>query len=148
MSRSSLHSSSKAIMHSFKTYLEEQACPTATRDIAVNLANRQKAIDEYGYGPANPNDEAGSKSFWQQKAKMWKVKVEAVKKMRCENCGAFDVSDRMRACIESGIKGSEVGVDPTPTIDQADLGYCNFLHFKCAGSRTCDAWVVNGPVDK
>ena len=31
-----------------------KGCPIATYDIDVNLKNRQKAIDEYHYGPANP----------------------------------------------------------------------------------------------
>ncbi len=26
------------------------------------------------------------------------------------------------------------------------LGYCRFLKFKCAAARTCDAWVVGGPL--
>jgi len=34
------------------------------------------------------------------------------------------------------------------TIEQGDLGYCNFLHFKCAGSRSCAAWVTGGPIFK
>jgi hypothetical protein len=25
------------------------------------------------------------------------------------------------------------------------LGYCEIFDFKCAASRTCDAWVVGGP---
>jgi hypothetical protein len=34
----------------------EQGCPPATQDISLNLKNRQKAIDEYHYGPLNPNE--------------------------------------------------------------------------------------------
>mgnify|MGYP006266978659 CR=1 FL=1 len=132
-------------MKTFINYLEEQACPIATRDIDVNLKNRQKAIDKYGYGPADPKQK--NKQFWQEKAEMWKTDVKAVKQMLCGNCGAFDVSDEMRACIEKGIEGNEQGVDGMATIEKSDLGYCNFLHFKCAGDRTCNAWVVNGPID-
>ena len=33
-----------------------RGCPIATHDIDVNLKNRQKAIDEYHYGPANPDE--------------------------------------------------------------------------------------------
>jgi hypothetical protein len=33
------------------------------------------------------------------------------------------------------------------TIEKADLGYCNFLHFKCAGTRSCTAWVTGGAID-
>jgi len=35
--------------------------------------------------------------------------------------------------------------DPWGTIKLADLGYCEIFDFKCAASRTCDAWVVGGP---
>ncbi len=31
-------------------------------------------------------------------------------------------------------------------IDAGKLGYCRFLKFKCAAARTCDAWVVGGPL--
>lgn len=135
-------------MKKFIAYLQEQACPTATRDISVNIKNRQVAIDEYGYGPANPDDKkANNKAFWQAKADMWNCSVENVKTMKCENCGAFDISDKMRSCIENGIDRDEDGVDGMATIEKADIGYCNFLHFKCAGSRTCDAWIANGPID-
>jgi hypothetical protein len=32
----------------------QKGCPIATHDITLNLKNRQKAIDDYHYGPANP----------------------------------------------------------------------------------------------
>ena len=32
------------------------ACPPATKDIALNLKNRQQAIDIANYGPENPNE--------------------------------------------------------------------------------------------
>lgn len=121
-------------------------CPIATQDISVNLANRQVAIDKYGYGPANPDDkEADNTMFWEKKAKMWNCSVENVETMRCGDCAAFNVSDKMRDCMAKGL--AEVGNDPMATIEKADLGYCSFLHFKCAGTRTCDAWVAGGAVD-
>ena len=67
--------------------------------------------------------------------------------MTCGNCAAFDISDKMRTCIEKGIKGDEENVDAMATINKADLGYCNLLHFKCAGTRTCSLWLTNGPLD-
>ena len=30
--------------------------------------------------------------------------------------------------------------------DAANLGYCQLFHFKCAGDRTCDAWLMGGPI--
>lgn len=121
-------------------------CPIATQNIDINLKNRQKAIDKYGYGPANPNDkEADNQPFWEAKAKKWKSTVENVKTMKCGNCAAFNVSDKMWDCIAKGMK--DEGNDPMATIEKADIGYCAFLHFKCAGDRTCDAWITGGAID-
>lgn len=36
--------------------------------------------------------------------------------------------------------------DAWDTIEAGKLGYCTMHKFKCAGSRTCDAWIVGGPV--
>jgi hypothetical protein len=74
------------------------------------------------------------------------VTVVTAKTMLCGNCSAFDVSDSMRDCMAKGIKGDESNIDANATINLADLGYCNFLHFKCAGSRSCKAWVTGGPI--
>jgi hypothetical protein len=120
-----------------------KGCPIATHDIDVNLTNRQKAIDEYHYGPANPDQ---AEDYWTKSAKMFNVSTATAKTMLCGNCAAFDVSDSMRACISTGIKGDEAGVDANASINLADLGYCNFLHFKCAGARSCKAWVTGGPI--
>jgi len=120
-----------------------QGCPTATHNIDVNLKNRQKAIDDYHYGPANPNK---AENYWSSSAKIFNVTTATAKTMLCGNCSAFDVSDSMRKCMSNGIKGGESSVDANATINLADLGYCNFLHFKCAGSRSCKAWVTGGPI--
>lgn len=122
----------------------ETKCPAATQDIDLNLENRQKAIDKYHYGPANP-DEPGS--YWKDTAKDWKVSEATAKTMKCGNCAAFDVSDKMRDCMAKGIQGKEKYADALATIEKADLGYCNFLHFKCAGNRSCAAWVTGGALD-
>lgn len=123
----------------------EKGCPRATFDIDLNLKNRQTAIDEYIYGPANP-DKPGS--YWKDMSKVFKVDEATAKSMMCGNCAAFDVSDSMRKCISDGIKGDEKNIDSNATINLSDLGYCNFLHFKCAGSRSCKAWVTGGPITK
>lgn len=121
----------------------DSGCPLATVDIDVNLKNRQAAIDKYHYGPANP---AKPGDYWAKAAKRWNTSQTEVKSMTCANCAAFDVSDSMRQCIAKGIKGKEDSVAASATINLSDLGYCNFLHFKCAGSRTCAAWVTGGPI--
>lgn len=121
----------------------EKGCPVATHDIELNLKNRQAAIDDYHYGPANPLEPG---DYWKGAATRWAVTEKTVKTMLCGNCAAFDASDTMRKCIESGIRGDDSHVDAAATINLSDLGYCNFLHFKCAGTRTCAAWVVGGPI--
>jgi hypothetical protein len=132
-------------MRNFITLVEgaNKGCPRATFDIDANLKNRQKAIDEYHYGPANPDK---PERYWEEAAKRWKISTTTAKTMKCSNCGAFDVSDSMRECIASGIQGDQKSVDANASINLADLGYCNFLHFKCAGDRSCAAWIHGGPI--
>lgn len=124
--------------------LREEMCPAATLNTHLNIKNRQHAIDEYHYGPANPKV---PEKHWEKLAGLWDIKVETAKTMMCGNCSAFDISDKMRGCIEKGIAGKEQGVEAMATIEKADLGYCNILHFKCAGTRSCSLWLTDGPLD-
>ena len=127
-----------------KDFLIEAAkkCPLATQDININIKNRQKAINEQGYGPLNPLEP--NEKFWAKKVQMWQLDdVSEAKKSLCGNCAAFDKSEEMLKCIAQGIGSDD---DPASTIEAGDLGYCKFLKFKCASLRTCDAWVVGGPI--
>jgi len=123
-------------------------CPPATQDIVLNIKNRQNAIDNVGYGPLNPKEP--SLEFWQDKADKWSVSPEDAKKSICGNCIFFDKREKTLECIESGIaEGGSGDESAWGAIDQAELGYCTALDFKCAASRTCNAWAVGGPlVDK
>ena len=123
-------------------YRSSTSCPPATRDIALNLRNRQNCIKVAKYGPANPG--VPNARFWQAKADMWGTSVREAQSMRCGNCAAFNVSPRIRECIADGI-GRE-GIEPYDAIDAGELGYCEFFKFKCAAARTCDAWVAGGPI--
>ena len=115
-------------------------CPLPTQDITLNLKNRAKAITAAKYGPENPA--LPNTPFWKRKADTWDVSIDDAKMSLCGNCAAFNVSDSIKECIAQGI-GNEA--DPWGTIELADLGYCEIFDFKCAASRTCDAWVVGGP---
>ena len=117
----------------------DESCPAATQDITVNLRNRGKAIDSADYGPENP--ELPNTAFWKAKADEWEVSIEEAKTSRCGNCAAFNQDESMLECIEKGI-GDEG--DAEEFIDKADLGYCEIFDFKCAASRTCNAWVAEG----
>jgi len=120
-------------------------CPPATLDIAINLKNRKRAIAVAGYGPLNPqepNDE-----FWADKAKSRNLKAEDAKKSLCGNCVFFVITAKMKNCIATGIESGGSGEqDAWDAIDAAELGFCEAFDFKCAASRTCDAWVTGGPI--
>ena len=151
-------------------------CPEATQYLSTNLKNRNHAIKEVGYGPLNPElDEITLRvvaesnkqlspsarkaaltalldayptnyDFWIQKAMLWtNTDLRTVMTARCANCTFFDTSPEMMACIDSGVAGS----DKIDTHDMTgDLGYCVALKFKCAASRTCDAWAVRATKKK
>jgi hypothetical protein len=123
----------------------ENSCPAATSDIALNLKNRQKAIDEFGYGPLNP--ELPNEKFWQAKADKWNLdSIDEAKQSLCGNCAAFDITAKTLQCIAIGIGSDSKTEDPFDVINAGKLGYCRFLKFKCAAARTCDAWVTGGPI--
>jgi hypothetical protein len=126
-----------------KSELEELAepstCPIATQDIKTNLANRQTAVDDANYGPANPNEP--NEDYWKAKADEFQGDVATAKKMLCGNCAAFDQRSKVLGCIKKGI-----GEDANEVAIGGDLGYCEIFDFKCAAKRTCDAWIVGGPI--
>ena len=129
--------------------IEEKAvdlekCPTATKDVSVNLQNRKKAIAVADYGPLNPEEE--NKEFWSKLADEWEVSTEESKKQRCGNCAVFIVTPQMKSCIQGGLVGED-RKDEWEAIDAAgELGYCEAFDFKCASKRTCRAWVTGGPI--
>jgi hypothetical protein len=124
---------------------DSSTCPPATRDIVLNVTNRQNAIDNVGYGPLNtnePNDE-----FWQEKAGRWNIEPVEAKKSVCGNCVFFVRTPSMLDCISSGIaEGGSGEQNAWDAIDQAELGFCEALDFKCAAARTCNAWAAGGPI--
>jgi hypothetical protein len=119
-------------------------CPTATKDISVNLKNRKKAIAVADYGPLNPGEE--NEKFWTNLADEWEVSVGEAKKQKCGNCAVFIVTPQMKSCIQDGLVGDD-RKDEWEAIDEAgELGYCEAFDFKCASKRTCRAWVSGGPI--
>lgn len=111
---------------------EQASCPPATYDLEVNTKNRDATIKEYNYGPLNV-DEPGD--YWKKIARYWETTEEAAKKSLCENCVAFDISERMKDCM------------PGETSDEdGELGYCWMHHFKCHSARSCHTWAKGGPI--
>lgn len=122
--------------------VEFQDCPPATLDIPLNIANRQKCIDQANYGPLDPN--LPNEDYWKAKADRFNTVPSEAKKALCGNCAFFVKTSHILDCIAEGL--GDVGVDPYDSIKAGDLGYCEAYDFKCASSRTCDAWVVGGPI--
>jgi hypothetical protein len=119
----------------------QEDCPTATQSIPLNLYNRQTAIKQAKYGPLNPNEP--NEDYWTRKANQFGGSVEEAKTALCGNCAFFDVRKKTLDCIAQGIGYQD---DPERVIEAGQLGYCEAFDFKCASSRTCDAWVLGGPI--
>jgi hypothetical protein len=128
------------------TTFANDECPPATQDISINLANREKAIKDAAYGPLNPAEP--NEEFWQEKATRWSITPDEAKKSRCGNCVMFIRTTKMKDCIAQGIEqGGSSQNNAWDAVDAAELGYCEAFDFKCAASRTCNAWVAGGPID-
>lgn len=134
------NSRSEELLSAVQTNIE---CPKATLDISLNLQNRKICVDKANYGPANPQLE--NLDFWQNKADLFKTSIQQAQTMRCKNCAAFIVKDKIIKCIEKGICEEDMN-EAGAIVDLANLGYCELFDFKCAGDRTCDAWITNGPL--
>jgi hypothetical protein len=94
--------------------------------------------------PIDPNQP--TTEYWQQIADVWRLDdIEDAKTARCNSCAAFNVSFKMKQCMADGI-GNEPSSDAMDVINAGNLGYCMLFKFKCAGDRTCAAWVTGGPI--
>jgi hypothetical protein len=113
----------------------------ALTDLDLNTKNRDMTTKHDGYGPLNPIDKKGSKAFWDEKAKMWNTTTEAAMEARCRNCAAFNQSPAVMKKMAEGLGPAGKKIQ-----DLADLGFCELFEFKCAGARTCNKWLVNGPI--
>ena len=120
-----------------------ETCPKATLDIKENIKNRDWTIKNYGYGPLNPDyPDIG---FWEKKAELWNSDIDTVKTAKCGNCAAFDQTNKIISCMIEGINETKLA-DPYDVQQHANLGYCQLFKFKCAATRTCDAWLHGGPI--
>lgn len=116
--------------------------PAATQSIEINIKNRQDAIDIANYGPINPD--LPNEDYWQRKADQFHSSIEDAKSARCANCAAFVQTKELIDAIAEGLGGEPMSY---AIIELANLGYCDIFEFKCAGLRTCDAWIAGGPVE-
>lgn len=114
---------------------------SAIEDLDLNTLNRNLTIKEYGYGPLNPENKKDSKEFWENKAQMWDTSLEMAKSSTCSNCAAFNQKKEILKKISDAIGPEGKGI-----VEEANLGFCELFWFKCAGARTCDAWLTGGPI--
>ena len=119
--------------------VEKRDIPDVIADLEQNIEHRQEAIDDYLYGPMNP-EEPGD--YWERLAEVWDVSAEEAATTRCGNCSAFNVTTEIRTAMADAI-----GEGGDQVVESADLGYCELLDFKCAATRCCSAWLVGGPID-
>jgi hypothetical protein len=136
--------SAELVLEETKTEKSEEKIngyPAATQDISINIRNRQECIDVANYGPMNPmlpNDD-----YWQARADIYNTSIEEARTSRCSNCAAFVQTTDMIEAIAHGLGGED---EAYAVAKIANLGYCEIFDFKCAGNRTCDAWVTGGPL--
>jgi hypothetical protein len=123
--------------------MTKDGCPLATRDLTMNLKNRGKAIDKAMYGPMNPNEP--NEDYWRKMGSKWDTSAEEAKTMRCGNCAAFNQTEEMLKCIDTGLAPDRMK-DAMEVQEAGDLGFCEIFDFKCAAKRTCAAWIVGGPI--
>lgn len=139
-----MNTKAKVLLNKTVTEVSD-SCPLATTDIEDNIKNRNWTIKNFAYGPLNPD--APDPGFWEHKAEMWNSDVETVMSARCCNCAAFDQSPKILDCIIQGIN-EKAAADPWDVQERANLGYCQLFKFKCAGARTCDAWLYGGSIQE
>ena len=113
----------------------------ALTDLDLNTKNRDMTTKHDGYGPLNPSDTKGSKAFWDEKAKMWNTTTEAAMEARCRNCAAFNQAPAIMKKMAEGLGPAGEKIQ-----ELSNLGFCELFEFKCAGDRTCNKWLVNGPI--
>lgn len=130
-------------------YKEKNDCPASTQSVKLNTKNRQRAIEEYQYGPPNPA--LPSVWYWTAYAKKWLMgneptaqQIEEFKTMRCWNCAAFDISPRMMKCLPPVSEADNY--DLSGETENTVFGYCHMHNFKCRSERTCYTWAGGGPI--
>ena len=108
---------------------------------AMSKAERKKTDDK------KKRESRKGKQFVEntKKARLWNSDVDTVKTARCGNCAAFDQTNKIMDFMIKGINET-MAADPQDVLDRANLGYCQLFKFKCAATRTCDAWLHGGPI--
>ena len=118
-------------------------CPVEAQYREVNLANHLLAIKLANLGPADPRQP--NTLYWGDKMDLWMVEEGKARTQLCMNCGHYDSSPEMLACIAEGeggtLKPSELPVEPRwADISGMPSAICTRWNIICSALRTCDDW--------
>ena len=118
-------------------------CPVEAQYKEVNLANHLLAIKLANLGPADPRQP--NTLYWGDKMALWMVEEGKARSQLCMNCGYYDESPEMLACIAQGeggtLKPSELPVEPKwADISGMPSAICTRWNITCSALRTCDDW--------
>lgn len=115
------------------------ACPAATHDDSINMANHLVAIKEANLGPADPT--APSDAYWSFMAEKWMVSTDEARVRQCQNCEYYKNSPKILDCLKSStLKASDLPVTPKWADVSAPSGYCTKWDITCTSTRTCLSW--------
>lgn len=126
-------------------------CPPAAEYKEVNLANHLMTIKLANLGPADPRQP--STLYWGDKMALWLVSEGEARTRLCMNCGNYDNSPEMLACIATGqgstLKPSELPVSPKwADISGMPSAICTRWSITCSALRTCDDWEPEEPKEE
>jgi hypothetical protein len=129
---------------------DNEQCPAALLDNAVNAKNHLLTIANQGLGPSDPRQV--NSSFWQDKAKKWQVSEGDARGRLCANCEHYLSTTFIDECIKSGpaidIKASDLPLLPKwVDIESRPTAFCTLFEITCSPIRTCDAQEMGGPMD-
>lgn len=115
------------------------SCPAATFDDELNMANHLTCIQTANLGPPNPDEP--SNEYWQERAKEWLVSEQEARTRQCQNCEYYNNTPKMLDCVSnSGLKASDLPVEPAWTDVSTPAGYCVKYDITCTATRTCSEW--------
>lgn len=115
------------------------SCPVASQEPHINAANKTSAIQNFLYGPTMLL--ADNNEYYATISQAMNIQPEDAQGARCGNCAYNNNSPAIQQCIAIGMGGQEA-FDPMETIQKANMGYCQALHFITEGAKGCSMWIL------
>ncbi len=121
------------------------SCPVASQEAHINMANKTSAIQNFLYGPSMLL--ADNTEYYNAISQAMNMQPEDVQGARCGNCAYNNNSPEVQQCIAMGM-GGEQAFDPMETIQKANMGYCQSLHFLTEGAKGCSMWILSADTEE